>query len=121
MSCLDEYKQVIVVRTDLEMSRGKLAVQVAHASVLAAFKTYNEKPEWFKKWWESGMKKIVLKVNNERELLEIYSNAMVKNLPVVLIKNAGLTELEPGTLTAVGIGPAPSNIIDTITGGLKTL
>lgn len=118
---MEDYKQVIVVRTDIEMSRGKLAVQVAHASVLAAFKTYSEKPDWFNKWWSSGMKKIVLKTSSENELLKIYSIALEKNLPVVLVRDAGLTELEPGTLTAVGIGPAPSSIIDTITGGLKTL
>lgn len=118
---MEDYKQVIVIRTDLGMSKGKLAVQVAHASVLAAFKTYSEKPDWFNKWWISGMKKIVLKTNNENDLLKIYNTALGKNIPTVLVRDAGLTELKPGTLTAVGIGPAPSELIDTITGELETL
>lgn len=118
---LNELKQVIVVRTDLEMSKGKLAVQVAHASVSAAFEAYFKKTDWFKEWFSSGQKKIVLKVSCEKELLDIYQQALTLGLPVALVKDAGLTEIPPGTLTAVAIGPAPSNLIDTITGRLKTL
>lgn len=118
---MEEYKQVIVIRVDLGMSKGKIAVQAAHASVLAAFKTFSEKPDWFNKWWNSGMKKIVLKINSESELLRIYNQAVEKNLPATLVMDAGLTELKPGTLTAVAIGPAPSSLIDEITGDLETL
>jgi len=103
------------------MSKGKLATQVAHAAVIAAFKAFNEKRDWFKAWWDSGQKKIVLKVKSKEELLEIAEKAMKKKLPVAIVYDAGLTELPPGTLTAVGIGPAPSKIIDEITGRLKLL
>ncbi|MET1159672.1 MAG: peptidyl-tRNA hydrolase Pth2 [Thermoprotei archaeon] len=116
-----EYKQVIVVRTDLGMSKGKLAVQVAHASVIAAFKAYKDKKEWFNKWWETGQKKIVLRGSSEQELLELAHKAMEKKLPVSIVRDAGLTELPPNTLTAIAIGPAPSKLIDDITGRLKTL
>lgn len=114
-------KQVIVVRTDLEMSKGKLAAQVAHASVIAAFEAYRGWREWFNEWWESGQKKVVLRVGSERELLEIYEKARRSNLPVSMVRDAGLTELPPGTLTAVGIGPAPDEEVDKITGGLRLL
>ncbi len=118
-----EYKQVIAVRTDIEMSKGKLAVQVAHAAVTAAFTAYKNPRwrRWFEEWWITGQKKVVVKGGGEKELLEIASRAEDLGLPVSVIRDAGRTELLPGTLTAVGIGPAPSNIVDKVTGRLKLL
>ncbi|MEM4431693.1 MAG: peptidyl-tRNA hydrolase Pth2 [Desulfurococcaceae archaeon] len=118
---MEEFKQVIIVRKDLGMSKGKTAVQVAHASVLAAFEAYNKKTEWFKSWFESGQKKIVLKVDSEEELLKYYNEAVKSNLPVAIVRDAGLTELPPGTVTAIAIGPAPGKLIDRFTSELKTL
>ncbi len=117
----EEFKQVIIVRTDIRMGKGKLAVQVAHAAVTAAFKAFREKREWFDKWWGTGQKKVVVKGGGEKELLLYAEKALRKGLPVAIIRDAGLTQLEPGTLTAVGIGPAPSRIVDEITGELKLL
>lgn len=116
-----DFKQVIVVRSDLKMSKGKLAVQVAHASVISAFEAYRNKQEWFDKWWRSGQKKIVLKVGDEAALLSIYEKALAKGLPAALVRDAGLTELPPGTTTAVGIGPCPAELVDEITGRLDLL
>ncbi len=116
-----DYKQVIVVRTDIRMSKGKLAVQVAHASVIAAFTAYREYRDWFDKWWATGQKKVVLKGGDEKELLAIAGQARRSDLPVGIVRDAGLTELPPGTLTAVAIGPAPAYKIDRITGRLKLL
>ncbi|WP_440059031.1 peptidyl-tRNA hydrolase Pth2 [Thermogladius sp. 4427co] len=116
-----EFKQVIIVRSDLKMSKGKIAVQVAHASVIAAFEAFRNRKEWFDKWWDSGQKKIVVKVGSERELLDLYEKARSMELPASIVRDAGLTEVPPGTLTAVAIGPAPSDLIDKLTGGLKLL
>jgi len=116
-----EYKQAIVVRTDIKMSKGKLAVQVAHASLIAAFKAYERYREWFEKWWSSGQKKVVLKGGGEKDLMDLANKAREKDLPVSIVRDAGLTELEPGTLTAIAIGPAPSKLIDDVTGELKLL
>ena len=114
-------KQVIVVRVDLDMSKGKVAVQAAHAAVSAALTAMKHYPDWFREWLDSGQKKVVLKVSSERELIDIYEKARNSGLPAVVIADAGLTELPPGTITAVGIGPAPDERIDRITGHLKTL
>lgn len=113
-----DYKQVIVVRADLKMSRGKSCAQVAHASLSSAEKAANE---WYKAWKREGQKKVVVKAANEKELHEFYEMAKKAKLPCYLVQDAGLTELEPGTTTALGIGPAPSELIDKITGKLKLL
>jgi PTH2 family peptidyl-tRNA hydrolase len=112
------FKQVIVLRSDLKMSPGKAAAQASHAAVSSAEEARKSNPLWWKEWIESGQCKIILKVNSESELLRLEKKAREMGLPVALISDMGLTELEPNTITALGIGPAPSNIIDKITGSL---
>ncbi len=115
------YKQVIVVRKDLNMSCGKLAVQVAHASLEAAESVRSKYPDIYMEWRNEGAKKVVLQVENEEKLMKIYREASERGLVAVLIRDAGLTELEPGTATAVGIGPQESERVDEITGRLPLL
>lgn len=112
------YKQVIVVRKDLGMSKGKLCVQVAHASLEA----YKKSKFWAKRKWErEGAKKIVVGVDSLEKLKKLYTQALSLGIPCSLISDAGKTELKPGTVTALGIGPDRSEKIDRITGKLKTL
>ncbi len=111
-----ELKQVIVVRKDLGMSKGKLAAQVAHASVTAS-----DRSEWKDKWVGESQKKSVLKCDNLDELLDLYEKAKRDKLPTSLIRDAGRTELADGTITCIGIGPAPADWIDKVTGHLKLL
>ncbi|MCS7131496.1 MAG: peptidyl-tRNA hydrolase Pth2 [Hadesarchaea archaeon] len=115
------YKQVIVVRTDLNMSLGKLAVQVAHGAVAAAERARRERREWLDGWLAEGQKKVVVKVKGEGELSELYERARKLGLPCELIRDAGLTELPPNTMTVLAVGPAPSETVDEITGDLPLL
>lgn len=111
-------KQVIVVRRDLKMSKGKLAAQVAHAA-LSSWKNSDKtlRDEWEKR----GAKKVVLAVSTESELQHLLIEADKANLPKALITDAGHTELRPGTITCLGIGPDREDKIDRVTGKLETL
>ncbi len=119
------YKQVIVVRRDLRLGKGKLAAQVAHASCEAVFSILERGSavwrEWLDSWKRSGQEKVVLRVDTLNELLELYNKAKAAGLPISLVRDAGHTQVPPGTITAIAIGPAPEHEIDKITGHLKLL
>ena len=117
-----EYKMVIIVRKDLKMSVGKTSAQVAHAA-LGAYKLSLTKNNDKVKNWEnfSGQAKIVLGVENEKELHEIKDKADKNGLMTCLIHDAGRTEVSPNTATCCAIGPDTVQKIDEITGKLKLL
>ncbi len=111
-------KQAIIVRTDLKMGKGKIASQCAHAS-LASFLKSNDLEK--NVWLNEGMKKVVLKVSKKSDLINLYKRAKKDNLPCELIEDRGLTQIESGSITALGIGPADERKIDKLTGKLKLL
>ena len=113
-------KQVIVVRTDLDMGKGKIAAKVGHACVLGAEHVRKSNPEWFSQWWE-GQEKVVLKVSSLKELEQIKQDAIELDLPWSEVTDAGHTQISPGTTTCISLGPAPEEKIDKITGDLKLL
>ena len=113
-------KQVIVVRTDLEMGKGKIAAQVGHSCVLGAENVRKSNPEWFDEWW-MGQEKIVVKVTSLKELENVKKDAIDLNLPWSEVTDAGHTQIAPGTTTCISIGPAPAELIDKVTGTLKLL
>ena len=117
---ISEIKQVIVVRTDLGMGKGKIAAQVGHACVMGSEHVRKSHPEWWSEWW-GGQEKVVVKVSGIKELQEVKRHAIDLNLPWSEISDAGHTQLEQGTTTCISIGPAPENLIDKITGNLKLL
>lgn len=107
-----------MVRTDLKLGKGKLAAQVAHASLESYLRTPQRDQ---KAWLEESQKKVVLKVKSEHDLVIIFDKAKRAGLPATLVRDAGLTQIPFGTRTAVGIGPARADEIDVITGDLSLL
>ncbi|MFO7677148.1 MAG: peptidyl-tRNA hydrolase Pth2 [Thermoplasmatota archaeon] len=116
-----EYKMVIVTRIDLSLSVGKIAVQVAHAAVSCALSTKKNNKRWFSHWQATGAKKAVVKVDCLEDFISLKAKSEKLKIATAMIEDAGLTEIPQGTITVLGIGPAPSNIIDQVTGSLPLL
>jgi len=116
-----EYKQVIAVRTDLEMGRGKIAVQVAHAAVSAFENARKKHREWTDAWLREGQCKIAVKVKSEKELMALKEMASDLGVSAIIIRDRGLTQLPPDTATCIGIGPGPAELVNRITRDLKLL
>jgi len=116
-----EYKMVIAVRNDLRLSSGKLAAQVAHAAVNCAMAASKKKGDWYRRWYDQGQKKVVVRVENLEELLELKIIAESAGLLTSLITDAGHTELPPGTTTCLGLGPGPEETVDKVTGHLRLI
>jgi PTH2 family peptidyl-tRNA hydrolase len=115
------YKQVVVFRSDLRLSKGKATVQAGHAAVSAAEEARKRKKEWWEDWMAEGQRKIAVKVKSEKELLALEERAKDLGLPCALIVDRGLTEIPPNTVTCLGIGPAPAEKVDRLTGNLPLL
>jgi PTH2 family peptidyl-tRNA hydrolase len=112
------YKQCLIIRNDVKMSCGKRCAQAAHASIGA----YNNADKNLQKaWLLDGQKKVVLKADDERTLYELKVIAERAGVSSSLIQDAGMTEIPPGTITALGLGPARTEDLDKITGTLTLL
>ncbi|MEF8825935.1 MAG: peptidyl-tRNA hydrolase Pth2 [Halapricum sp.] len=109
-------KQAIVARADLGMGEGKLAAQVAHAS-LSAYEDATSSAR--KEWKGSGQKKIVLQADGESQLFELAEKADTEGIPHAIVRDAGHTQLDPGTVTALAVGPAAEDRVDSVTGDLS--
>ncbi len=117
----EELKQVIIIRKDLNMGLGKTVAQGSHASLMSYLEAVKIDGKVASAWIAAGEKKIVLKVESEEALKRLSDAFKYKKIPCALVTDAGLTELPPGTVTALGIGPWRSSEIDMFTSGLKLL
>ena len=116
-----EIKQVLVVRTDLGMGRGKMAVQCSHAAVSSAELARTRFRDWYDEWMREGQAKVALRVNDEDQLLELEKRARSIQIPSFIVRDMGLTQVPPGTITCLGLGPAPVKTVDTLTRKLRLL
>lgn len=141
----EECKLVLVVRTDLGMTKGifpsysscgvqvltvwatgKIAAQCSHAT-LACFKALSRaapgsaESQILRRWEKYGQAKIALQIKSEDEVLELRRKARNAGVTAEVIHDAGRTQIESGSLTVLGVGPAPKSQVDQITGHLKLL
>lgn len=119
----EECKLVLVVRTDLGMTKGKIAAQCGHAT-LACYKTFlrrNPQSPLLRRWEHQGQMKVALQIKSEEEMATLQAQAMSLGLVAEVIADAGRTQIASGSHTVLGIGPAPKSVVDKITGTLKLL
>ena len=117
----DAPSMALIVRADLNLSAGKTAVQCAHAAVQCALQARRKHARLMERWSLYGARKICLVVDDLSSLHRLASEAQNANLSYHLVQDAGHTEVPPGTITVLGIGPAPRRSLDLITGDLSTL
>jgi len=113
-----KYKQCLVIRTDLNMSCGKKSVQLAHAAISSYIVANNDLKRL---WYSEGEKKVALKVNSEKDIFDLEQKAKTMNIPYAIIRDFGLTEIEPNTVTAIGLGPDTEENLNKITSNLSLL
>lgn len=113
-----KYKQCLIIRNDIKMTCGKKCAQLAHAAV-ASYEKADKITR--KKWFDEGMKKVALKVGSQKDLFVIKTLAEEAGISAAIITDAGMTEIPPGTVTCLGLGPAKSEDLDKITGDLQLL
>ncbi|KAL2203628.1 peptidyl-tRNA hydrolase [Sarocladium strictum] len=123
----EECKLVLVVRTDLGMTKGKIAAQCGHATLAcykAITKAASSSPQAaavLRRWENLGQAKIAVQSKSQEEILELRKQARALGVTAEVIQDAGRTQIEAGSMTVLGVGPAPKSVVDKITGGLKLL
>jgi len=111
-------KQIMIVRTDLKMGKGKIAAQCCHGAIGAYKKSPSNK---IKKWENEAYAKVVLKVKTLEELNELKNLADKKGIANYLVVDAGKTQIPTSTVTVLALGPDEDGILDELTGDLKLL
>lgn len=118
---VSEMKMVIAFRKDIDLGKGKIAAQVAHAAVTCALHAEKHDRKHFKEWTRTGQKKVVIRVNDIDTIYLLKERADMSGITNSLITDAGLTQIPPGTVTCLGIGPFDGEKLDEITGEFPLL
>ncbi|KAJ3352373.1 Peptidyl-tRNA hydrolase protein 2, mitochondrial [Entophlyctis luteolus] len=114
-----EWKMVLLVRTDLDMKKGKAAAQCCHATLASVRKIEKQDPKGLRKWEKFGQAKITLKCPSEEEMLVLQKKARSLGIVAQSIRDAGRTQIAANSRTVCAVGPGPKALIDKVTGHLK--
>lgn len=115
------YKMILCVNTELSMGKGKIAAQCCHAAVGCYKRASKQCPQGVRAWEMSGCAKIALKCPTQDELELIAAKAMERDVPIYLVEDAGRTQIAAGSLTVLGLGPAPTYVFEELTSHLKLM
>lgn len=114
-------KLVLVVRSDLKLSKGKTAAQCSHAAILCYERLAVTQPDLLKRWLQLGQAKIVLKLDSLDKMLELCTRANDSKIVAELVRDAGHTQVSAGTITVLGLGPDHEERLDLLVKHLKLL
>lgn len=118
-SLLEACKLILVIRTDLGMTKGKVAAQCSHATLACYRAALKVSPNLVRHWIVIGQAKVTVKCNSEEEMLSLQAKAKSLGIVAKSIQDAGRTQIAPGSRTVLGVGPAPTSLVDQVTGHLK--
>ncbi|KAF2364806.1 Peptidyl-tRNA hydrolase PTH2 [Trinorchestia longiramus] len=120
-------KLALVVNAELGMSKGKIASQCSHASLMAyksltsPWKSYKNGLGLLTAWEMAGEPKIVLRAENLEAIEKLARAAKKQKIQVKMVLDAGKTEVPSGSVTVLAVGPAPTAVMDDITSHLRLL
>ncbi|XP_058464496.1 peptidyl-tRNA hydrolase 2, mitochondrial [Malaya genurostris] len=114
-------KMVLVVRSDLGLSKGKIASQCAHAAIMCYIRSTNVNEAKLQNWLLQGQPKIVVKIENLSEFEKLAALARQKSVVAEIVRDAGRTQVQSGTETVLGLGPDVSELMDPLVEHLKLL
>jgi len=114
LSVDDQLSMALLVRNDLEMTPGKVAVQCAHAAVDCSLQARKIIPQIFEMWRNTGSRKICLVALDEEDILYWKEKCNEVGLVHSLVRDAGRTEVPSETITVLGVGPAHKTSLDDL-------
>lgn len=114
-------KMVLVVREDLKMGKGKIASQCSHATLMAYKSGLKLNPNVIQAWESLGQPKVVLKAPNIEEIEKLIKVAKDEGVITSMVRDAGRTQVNPGSITVLAVGPGATTSVDKVTGHLKLL
>jgi len=116
-----QYKMIIAIPKEIKLTKGLMAVHVSHVAVKTVEEAKKKNLKWVRSWFSEGQKKVTVQVPTIEELTALFYKAQNLGLPCTMVKESKKGNLPEGTITAIGIGPAPNSKVSPITSDLKLL